>query len=63
MITIYYYERSFLIVFHNVWSTGPGKVADPIFEFAQKVSNLHLLSRKAPTFRVERMSVFNDLMN
>ena len=28
----YYYESSFLIVLHNVWSTGPGKAADLSFE-------------------------------
>jgi len=26
-----YYEGSFLIVFHNVRNTGPGKAADQIF--------------------------------
>jgi len=31
-VPMIYYERSFLIVLHNVWSTGPGKAADLIFE-------------------------------
>ena len=51
-----FYEKSFLIVFHNVWSTGPGKVADLIFEFRTrtKVNNLRTdtMPRKRTNSRV-----------
>jgi len=40
-----YYERSFLIVLHNVWSTGPGKTPDPIFELRARTKGWQLADR------------------
>ena len=42
---IFYYERSFLIVLHNVWSTGPGKATDLFYEFRTRQKGWWLTDR------------------
>ncbi len=41
----YYYERSFLIVLHNVWSTGPGRTADLVFELRTRIQGWQFADR------------------